>query len=237
MGCVHYELLTGRKAFPGNTAVEAMAAVIGREPDWSLLPLGSPVELLKPCLQKDPKQRLRHIGDSMLVAALASSVSQTSAAAGSAVSAGRPWGWIVAVVLAATLVAGIGWYRAARLVPRPLQRFSAELGADVTLPTAYGSSVILSPDGSRLAFVGIAADAKAHLYTRLLDQPRAAQLSGTDGARDPFFSPDGEWIGFFAHGKLKKVSVQGGAALPWAKLPTTRVEVGEKMARLSLVWN
>src|SRR6185436_3581962 len=117
---------------------------------------------------------------------------------------------------------GLGWYRATRPVAHPLLRFSSELGADVTLITGFGSSVILSPDGSRLVFVGNTADAKSHMYTRPLDQPRASQLAGSDGAGNPFFSPDGQWIGFFADGKLKKISVQGGASVTLSDAPNDR---------------
>jgi serine/threonine-protein kinase len=89
---------------------------------------------------------------------------------------------------------------------------SAEIGADASLFTAYGSAAILSPDGTRLVLVASGNHQGYRLYVRALDQPQATALSDTDNARDPFFSPDGQWIGFFADGKLKKISVQGGAA-------------------------
>jgi Tol biopolymer transport system component len=96
--------------------------------------------------------------------------------------------------------------------PQPM-RLSAEIGADASLYTAHGPSAVLSPHGTLLAFVAADSDQKRRIYVRSLDQLQATALSGTEGARDPFFSPDGQWIGFFADGKLRKISVQGGAAV------------------------
>jgi serine/threonine-protein kinase len=80
----------------------------------------------------------------------------------------------------------------------------------------------ISPDGVRLAFVARGPAGKQQLATRLLDQPKATLLSGTENAADPFFSPDGQWIGFFADGKMKKISVQGGAAVTLCDAPGAR---------------
>jgi serine/threonine-protein kinase len=121
--------------------------------------------------------------------------------------------WVIA--LSATAVAFILWapWRPAPTPALPL-RLSAELGAAASLSTRFGPAAILSPDGRLLAFVASqGADERPRLHLRRLDQLDAAPLSGTEGARDPFFSPDGEWIAFFADGKLKKVSVTGGAAV------------------------
>ena len=108
--------------------------------------------------------------------------------------------------------------------PKPPQqmRLSAEIGADGSLYTDLGTAVILSPDGTRLAFVASGADQKRRIYVRSLDQLQATALSGTENAVDHFFSPDGQWIGFFADGKLKKISVQGGAAVTLCDAPVER---------------
>jgi Tol biopolymer transport system component len=108
--------------------------------------------------------------------------------------------------------------------PQPLQtvRLNAEIGVDASLDTSLGSSAILSPDGTRLALVAIGADEKRRIYVRSLDALQATALSGTENARDPFFSPDGQWIGFFADGKLKKISVQGGVAVTLCDALTDR---------------
>jgi hypothetical protein len=105
-------------------------------------------------------------------------------------------------------------YRATRPAElRPLVRLDVDLGADVSLPapSTYGSNVAISPDGTRLVY---ASGTPQKLFTRRLDQPKAAELPGTEGGQGLFFSPDGQWVGFVSAGKLKKISVEGGAAVP-----------------------
>ena len=104
----------------------------------------------------------------------------------------------------------------------PAVHLSAETGVDGSLYTALGPSALLSPDGTRLALVASGADQKRRIYIRSLDQLQATALSGTENARDPFFSPDSQWVGFFADGKLKKISVQGGVAVMLCDAPTDR---------------
>src|SRR5207245_1705882 len=94
--------------------------------------------------------------------------------------------------------------------PAPIRRVNMDLGADVSL-TVRGRALAFSPDGAPLAFVETAG--KRLLYLRRLDQLKAAPVAGTDDARNPFFSPDSQWIGFFADNKLKKVSIHGGAVV------------------------
>ena len=105
-------------------------------------------------------------------------------------------------------VAGVGWYRSAHSADpplKPLVRLDVDLGPDVVLNSPGGSDVIVSRDGTRIAYVS-----QGKLFTRKLDQPKANELSTTQGATSPFFSPDGQWIGFTAAGKLRKISVDGG---------------------------
>src|SRR5579864_5775684 len=110
------------------------------------------------------------------------------------------------------LIAGIAsWvaYRATRPAElKPLVRLDVDLGHDVYLNALGGSDIILSPDGTRIAYLS-----RNRLFTRKLDQPSATELAITAGATSPFFSPDGQWIGFVAGGKLRKVSVEGGAEI------------------------
>ena len=130
--------------------------------------------------------------------------------------------WGAAGAIASVAVALIiGFALRAPKPPQPL-RVSAEIGADATLFTEYGPSAILSPDGTRLAFVATGSDHARHIYIRPLDQLQATALAGTENARDHFFSPDGQWLGFFADGKLKKVSTQGGAAVTLCEAPDSR---------------
>jgi Tol biopolymer transport system component len=219
-GCVLYELLTGKRTFHGEDITEILAAVVKSEPDWSRLPEATPAtirQLLRRCLQKDKTLRLQAAGDIRIEIAEALSAPPAAAAVAPA-PATKGWrerlAWpAVAGVLALIASAfAIGFVRRAPKLPQPM-RLSAEIGVDATLYTGSGASVILSPDGTRLVLVATGADQKRRIYVRSLDQLRATLLSDTEEAADPFFSPDGQWIGFFADGKLKKISVQGGAAV------------------------
>jgi serine/threonine protein kinase/Tol biopolymer transport system component len=221
-GCVLYELLTGKPAFHGEDITEILAAVVKSEPDWQVLPAATPTkirDLLRRCLQKDKTLRLRDAGDARIEIHEVLTAPSTAVAA-TAPPATRSWrerlAWAAAGVLALlAIVLAIGFVLRTPKPPQPLQavRMSAEIGADASLYTGFGPSSIISPDGTRLAFVASGSDQKRRIYVRSLDQLQAAALSGTENARDPFFSPDGQWLGFFADGKLKKISVQGGAAV------------------------
>jgi predicted Ser/Thr protein kinase len=129
--------------------------------------------------------------------------------------------WVVAAALAVGLlgVSLVAW-RATRPLERPLMRFSVDLGPDAVEGPFITAAI--SPDGTRLAFLARGPGGKQQLATRLLDQAQATQLAGTENAADPFFSPDGQWIGFFADGKMKKISVQGGAAVTLCDAPFAR---------------
>ncbi|HEV2984082.1 MAG TPA: hypothetical protein VGX46_06830, partial [Vicinamibacterales bacterium] len=102
-----------------------------------------------------------------------------------------------------------------------LVRLDVEFGPRVP-PGSAGANAILSPDGRRLAFATFGSDGKTHLFARWLDRSNASELAGTEGAYAPFFSPDGQWIGFFANGKLKKIPADGGAATPLCDAPLGR---------------
>jgi eukaryotic-like serine/threonine-protein kinase len=100
-------------------------------------------------------------------------------------------------------------------------RHDVDLGAEIAMPPPppFMTNVVISPDGTRVAFVATVSGAP-ELFTRRLDQPKANELPGTEGARGPFFSPDGHWVGFAtAPNKLVKISVDGGAVLLLANLP------------------
>jgi Tol biopolymer transport system component len=120
-------------------------------------------------------------------------------------------GLVVAVLAILAIIAGAGWWRATRPVDHPLMRLNVDLGPDAV--AGQFTTVAISPDGTRLVFPIKSADGKQLLATRLLNETKPALLSGTENGRDPFFSPDGKWIGFFADGKMKKISVQGGAPI------------------------
>jgi serine/threonine-protein kinase len=124
-------------------------------------------------------------------------------------------GWIATAVLAVVAVVVL-WapWRAQKPVDRPLIRLDVDLGADVSLPPANTANPLaISPDGARLAYL---SGTPERLFIRHLDQAKATELPGTQGAAGPFFSPDGQWVGFYSGGKLNKISVEGGAVVPLA---------------------
>jgi len=220
-GCVLYELLTGRRAFPGDSPAEAMAAVIGAEPDWTLLPPGSPVQLLRLCLQKDQRLRLRDAGDSTLI----TGVSAASQAAGRSAPRSAMLPWVLATVLG-TLALFAAWkYFDLRGRPQApsIIRSSLLSPAKTALALGRGTAVVFSPDGSRVVFTAM-QDGRVQIYQRALDQSESTPLPGTEGATNPFFSPDSRWVGFFVAGKLKKVAIQGGEPVTLCAAPNSRGE-------------
>jgi serine/threonine-protein kinase len=229
LGAVLYEMLTGRRAFEGKSALSVASAIIEKDPE--------PITAKKPmtpraldgairrALAKDPEERWQMARDLALeLKWIANEGSQGSAKPSSDSLSkwrkGLPWG--ISAVLAIIAVAfAIGFMRRA---PEPEQtvRLTADIGADVKLYNLLGVSAVLSPNGTRLAFVAIDSEGKRHLYVRSLDQLQATLLPGTDDAESPFFSPDSEWLGFFANSKLKKIAVQGGAAVALCDAPDGR---------------
>jgi serine/threonine-protein kinase len=235
-GVVFFEMLTGRRLFTGETISDTLAAVIRAEPDWSSLP-GSVQqrirELLRRCLQKDPKQRLQAIGEARI--ALQNPVAQEPAQLVAPLSSRlRSGGWIAAGVFA--LIAAVAmWapWRVRRPAAGPVVRFTMEIApAEMLGPVRYfyrptPTAMAISPDGNTVVFSGTFGSSapprhsegwseergQTQLYKRVFDQSDATPIPGTDGAVEPFFSPDGQWVGFFAGGKLKKVPMNGGPAV------------------------
>ena len=223
-GCVLYEMLTEQQLFTGETASDVLAHVIMQEPDWGALPAVTPApirKLLERTLRKEVKARLQAIGEARIAIeeylanpATASASGIFSAAAMAAPQ--RLWRrallWAGMALLA--LVALLAVWRPWQTAPNPgVMRLSTEFGGEGTLPTGLGPSALISPDGTHMVFVASDAGGKQRLFIRSLDQLQVSPLYGTEDAIDPFFSPDGQWIAFFAGGKLKKISVQGGAAV------------------------
>ncbi|HEV8375883.1 MAG TPA: protein kinase, partial [Candidatus Polarisedimenticolia bacterium] len=224
-GCVLYEMLAGKPAFGGETISDTLAAVLRAEPDWQALPPGtggSLTKLLLRCLTKDPKQRLRDIGEARIA------LEETPAAAGEvtdtvpvAVVRRVMLPWALAALLAVALAAT--WaFRRSTAVPSDLpgvMRLKVELSKGGALPgnVGLGAAAILSPDGRTLAFIA-GEERSRKLYVHRLDRAETMALSGTDGARGPFFSPDGHWIGFFSSRGLMKVGTEGGAPVRIADL-------------------
>ena len=224
-GCVLYEMLTGKRPFDGEDVTDAMVAVLSKEPLWSALPARTPSSirmLLRRCLQKDRTLRLQAAGDARVEIHEAMSAPETTEPA--ARPQGTPaLGWrgvllAVGCLLVGGLVAGLAVWN---LRPAPLlsvSRLAVPLPPGDRLPDLNTPVLALSPDGSRIAFVS-AREGTRKIYVRAFDNTESKAIPGTEGAASPFFSPDGNWLGFAAGGNLMKVSMAGGAPLIICKTP------------------
>ena len=221
-GCVLYEMLTGRKTFAGETVSETFAEILKGEPDWSRLPGDVPEvvrNLLRHCLTKDPKHRLRDIGDAWVALDEASAQPRAPATVPKTEARRYSAPLLLASVLASSVLAALvtAYLRPAPPAPAPTRRFTIRLD-ERPFP---GGGLALSPDGARLAYVATTAEGVRRLILRHLGENGDRVLAGTEDAGSHFFSPDGAWIGFLTIadtqagtnriGALKKVSVEGGA--------------------------
>ena len=215
-GAVLYEMLTGRRAFEGETVSDTLAAVLTREPDWSRLPAATPPSVrrvLRRCLDRDPRTRIHDVADARLD--LDEPHAPAPAAAPPPPRSRAP---LALSIAALALVAAVGWWLA--LKPRrsgaPVGiAYSAEVPEGEQIP--YDDSPVLdvSRDGTRVVFIG-ESDGRRRLYVRTRERIEPVPVNGSEGAYSPFFSPDAQWIGFFADGKLKKVPASGGVAMSLA---------------------
>ena len=218
-GVVLYELLTGQRLFTGEDVGEILAKVIRDEPDLSAVP-AQVRPLLKRCLEKDPKKRLRDIGDMELL------VGQVYDVYDLPPSEPRPKGAVYAWALAAALLLALAALSFLHFRETPPE---ARLITTTILPPEDASfnfsgdnnPPAISPDGRRIVY-GVRSNGKSQLWVRPLDSPIAQPLAGTDNATFPFWSPDNRSIAFFADGKLKRIDVTGGPALTIADAPAGR---------------
>ena len=220
-GAVLYEMLAGKRAFEGEEISDTLAAVLRQDVDWSAVPADTPrhlVHLLRRCLERDPKQRLRDIGEARIALAV-DATSADPARAGDRESApagaGRRFGLmhLVATGLILLLVGALAsWFLVRMRQPvedRGPSRVTLTVPADLTLSLISRPPVAISPDGNTVVFAARQKGTE-QLYLRPLGEFDPRPLAGTEGATHPFFSPDGQWIGFFAGGKLKKMPAAGG---------------------------
>ena len=222
-GTVLYEMLTGRKAFAGETVSDTLAAILMKEPDWTALPADTPASVrrvLRRCLDRDPRTRIHDIADGRLELD-EPSIPVSSEAAAPPGSRTAVWSIVLAALFA--LAAAAGWWRALKPTPEPSQvtGFAVTLPQGQRIPFDDLPVLDLSRDGSQLVFVG-ENDGHRLLYVRSRDRIEARPVPGSDGAYSPFFSPDGQWIGFFAEGKLRKIPAAGGVAIALADAPNNR---------------
>ena len=221
-GAVLYEMLTGKKAFPGEDVSDVLASVIKLEPDWSALPAKTPPgirTLVKRCLRKDPARRLHAVADARIeIEELDASPQEDVANVPR-----RNGGFLFAAgfVVAALGAGGLYWM-SADVEPRPEpKRVSIQIPATHRVVFDIAAPVI-SPDGRHVAYIAEQDSAPPQLFLRSLDRFEATAVQDTEGIIfSPFFSPDGQWLGYSIDDELRKVSVTGGIPVTLARIPGT----------------
>lgn len=230
-GCVLYEMLTGAGPFPGETVTDSLGAILHREPNWSLLPMSTPRrvrELLTNCLAKDRKQRLHDIADARIELERAMMEPRDLAHAS---ATARP-SWLSAGVLAAASLISLAVGASAvllRAAPNTTASEQRVLRAALALPKGMTlleglRAVAVSPDGSQVVLALLAKDESTppSLFLRDLSRLEFRPLTGTEGASQPFWSPDGTSIAFFASGKLKRLDLADGIVRVLCDAPVGR---------------
>jgi eukaryotic-like serine/threonine-protein kinase len=216
-GCVLFEMLTGKRAFAGDTVSDVVAAVLKSEPAWSALPAATPAairRLLRRCLTKEPRERLHDIADARL------EIDEVQREPASSADAATPrrrerMAWIAALTLMSLAAVVLALMLVTRQAPN-----APEMRLEITTPpTTDPGSLAISPDGQQITFVATVSG-RPRLWLRSLNAPVARSLAGTEGASFPFWAPHGRSIGFFADdGKLKRIDIEGGAVRVLANAP------------------
>jgi serine/threonine protein kinase len=246
-GAVLYEMLSGRRAFAGESVSDTLASVLKEEPDWNALPAETPPSirrLIQRCLTKDRKQRLQAIGEARIAIDEALSGAPTESAP--PLPARRnvvPWA-VAGVSVVALVVMGWGWWRASRPVELPLMRLDVDLGPEISLQHLglNASSLIISPDGTRLVYVASVSGGPLKLFSRALDQPDATELPGTEGAIYPFFSrTDSGWGSTIPTTSCARSRWRAARWSPWVTsrpmaLAGGRMAISSLVSRLATGW-
>src|SRR5207253_6183636 len=210
-------MVTGKTAFSGNSKASLIAAILEHEPPPISAPPPPIDQVIRACLAKDPDERIQTVHDVVLQLKWISERPQPAGAK-------RPFQWGIAALGLIVLIVGsvLAWRgahsgRSASWV----QRFSIPVAGDAPLLIGW-QPLAVSPDGSRLVFEGNGEGGRSILYLRSTSEGEGKPIAGTEGAHTPFFSPDGNWLGFFADRKLKKISLSGGE-------PATIIDVAEEV--------
>jgi Tol biopolymer transport system component len=215
LGCVLYEMATGKRAFTGATQASLISAIMTKDPEpiSAVAPLAPPAldRLVKSCLAKDPEDRwqnARDVRNELTWIGQGGSQASVPAPAVARRKSRERLAWAATII--ATSAAAIAIAAALRSADRA-RRLDQPLRSSIVMPenTAV-RGVALSPDGRRLAFVARDSSGQSHLWVRALDSYAVTPLPGTESSSFPFWSPDGRFVGFFADGKLKKIDASGG---------------------------
>jgi len=219
-GAIVYEMLSGRRAFGRETAVETMNAILKEEPPEITLAGSLPPALgriVAHCLEKRPEERFQSARDVAFALEGISTTSTDSARETTVAKAGGPgwrvrWRWAIALSLVGLVAGAAIWSLLQTPQARPILRSVIPLSPAEEFIIYNGTGVALSPDGTRLVYAAW-RESRGQLDVRPLDRMEAQPIPGTEGGYGAFFSTDGRWIGFFAGENLKKVSLSGGAPL------------------------
>jgi eukaryotic-like serine/threonine-protein kinase len=229
-GCVLFEMLTGQRAFEGKEITDVLARVLEREVHFDAIPAATPPavqRLARRCLEKDPRRRLRDIGEARVELEVARSndtaVSSTVSQASKKGLTVPTWAaWVAAAVVGVLIAAAAaGWQRDITGPPATVSRFVIPVPSGYQMMFGQTPSLAISPDGTSIVF-----ETQGRLYLRTLNRFETAAIPGTDGAIQPFFSPDGVWLGFVRGNTLMKAPVAGGPA----------VKITEAFQPLGVAW-
>ena len=237
-GVVFYEMITGRRPFAGDDVSDVLASVLAREPDWSHLPGELPptvARYLRRCLHKDAKRRVRDLGD-VLLALEGAFDTQTSTGAPVVQARTSIWNRVIPIAAAAMIAAAatglVMWTRRPVAPPAAVSRFDVIVPPSQEQRGPQRSVVAVAPDGRAFAYTaidGLHLRSLADLEARLI--PGTAEAAGSrfgPGAfAAPFFSPDGQWIGYFAEDALKKIGIAGGTPVTIAASQSPDVSSGQ----------
>jgi serine/threonine protein kinase len=215
-GCVLYEMVTGEVAFSGETLSDVIVAVLEREPEWAKLPASTPLavtQLLRRCFEKDQRRRLRDIGDARL--AIEDVLANRDNEPATAIRPLPRWTVPAAVASGVAIGAIAMQVLGSRSIPsaKPRQvRFTIQLPSDSYINPTQNRQEAISPDGTLIAYVG-RRNGQRTMYVRRVDELEGKPIDNLGEATGPFFSPDGQWLGFFraGGGGVMKVALSGGA--------------------------
>ena len=227
MGVTIFEMLSGTRPFTGETVSDTLAAVLRADLDFEALHEETPPpvrRILRRCLERDPKRRLRDAGEVRFAVEEATEAEENPAPGLSSAPRSTVPLFLLAILILGALLAGAGGTAWLMPTPRPegavvRAALPPPEGSRYFLTTRQPGPAALSPDGKKMAFVALDAERDVLIWVRSLADDTATPLAGTDGASYPFWSPDGRFIGFFADRKLKRVPAAGGAVLILSDAP------------------